>query len=289
MRIRVLRLLSVLAFVLVGSTALPGTAVAATQEFTDHILWGPSYGHSGWFFHQYRNQRGPAVIYSANGEYDFVVQANGDLSTSKAFTASTKPSCTYPQICWLAYWRAHTDTRGTYFYLLPDGEMQELNSALDILWSSKSHPGEQYNYALQLTNNGNLIEYYARGNPLSTTSGRKIAWQTNRAPGAVRACAARPIDPGTTSIHTLVADEVTIYVKVHNINVLPLLVTVYRWDGMSQYQRVAHVVEPFQTDTFEAIWDEGTQYPHTIEMRTETPADSVVAEATVYAHCWYNP
>lgn len=285
MRIRRVLLALIVSFA--GLMAVP-TAAQATTEFTNHVVWGPDYSHTGWYFHQYRNQRGPAVIYSSNGAYDFVVQANGDLSTSHHWSANNYPGCGNISGCWYAYWRSHTDSSGVYFYMQTNGELVEYDANFKILWRSGKHPGTTYNYALVLTDTGNLIEYYSTGSPLSRTN-RHIAWQTNRAPGAVRKCGGGAIDSGITSFNPLLAWESDISASVHNAHPLVgIIVTVYRYDG-SNYNPVTHWVGPGSTVKYDAIWEEGINYPHRITMRTNTSADSslLAAAASFYGHCWY--
>jgi len=258
----------------------------ATTEAISYITWGHSYSAKSRTYHQVRNQRGPLVIYSqrGGGGYDFVVQANGDLSTSKYYGPGMT-ACQRP--CWLAYWRSHTDGKGAYFSMQSNGELVERASdRKKVLWRTHKAPGTKYNYALTLSPTGHLVEYYSTGNP--TKSGHHLVWRTNRAPGAVRVCGGGALNQGSgiTSFKALLALDAGVYVKVHNVNVLPLVVRVYRWLNGNDHP-VTKDVLPTKTVTFQSIWGNGENHPTVVEMRTDTPAQSVNAAALVYGYCWY--
>jgi len=261
-----------------------GTNRAGTTEVISYITWGHSYSAKSRTYHQVRNQRGPLVIYSGNRGFDFVVQANGDLSTSKYYS----PAMTACQGgCWLAYWRSHTNSKGVYFSMQSNGELVERASdRKTVLWRTHKAPGTRYNYALTLSQTGHLVEYYSTGNP--TTSSHHLVWRTNRAPGAVRVCGGGALNQGSgiTSFKALLALDAGIYVKVHNVNVLPLVVKVYRWLNGNDHP-VTKGVLPTKTVTFQSVWGDDENRPTVVEMRTDTPAQSVNASALIYGHCWY--
>lgn len=256
----------------------PGAAGAAT---TSSVAWGKSYSHKSYTYHQVRNKPGPLALHSPDGLNDFVVNANGDLSTSRLFHTGYKGDWWYP------YWRAHTDGKGVYFALQSDGRLTvRKGDNRTVVWSSgKSVTAGRYNFALVLSDSGTLTEYSSTGSPFG--SGRKVLWQMGRVVGAKHGCGGGLIDSGTTSYDVLVQNG-AFSVSVHNVNVLGLMVSVYRWWGGHQDNRKAALVGPGATHDFGVQWYGEDNLPETVTMRVDTSASSVNAALIVNGWCWYN-